>query len=307
MFKNLLIYRIAPGWEPELSVAEQALQAQHFSPCSPTQEQSSGWVPPRGHDHGPLIESIDSQWIMRWRTETKVLPADAVERKIDEKCAAIEAQTGRKPGRGERRDIKDEVRRSLLPNALTKQQGAWVWIAPKDRLLAIDVASPARADAILTALVDQLPGFVPRRIQTAQAPASAMAAWLDDQDAPSQFCLGDACALQSKDESRAKVRYDSHALEIEEIRGHLQAGKRPTSLALGFGSSSGEGISFTLTDALHIKRLSIHPSIKNSQLEKRSEQEGVFDADVAITTGELRQLIAQLIDALGGEPEESPN
>lgn len=168
MFKNLLIYRIAPGWEPELSVAEQALQAQHFSPCSPTQEQSSGWVPPRGHDHGPLIESIDSQWIMRWRTETKVLPADAVERKIDEKCAAIEAQTGRKPGRGERRDIKDEVRRSLLPNALTKQQGAWVWIAPKDRLLAIDVASPARADAILTALVDQLPGFVPRRIQTAQ-------------------------------------------------------------------------------------------------------------------------------------------
>ena len=46
---------------------------------------------------------------------------------------------------------------------------------------------------------------------------------------------------------------------------------------------------------------------KNSQLEKRSEQEDVFDADVAITTGELRQLIEQLIDALGGEPEEYPN
>lgn len=298
MFKNLLIYRIAPDWQPELSTAEQALQAQHFSPCSATQEQSSGWVPPRGHDHSPLIESIDGQWIMRWRTETKVLPADAVERKIDEKCAAIEAETGRKPGRKERRDIKDDVRQSLLPSALTKRHDTWVWIDPAERLLAIDVASPARADAILTALVEQWPGFVPRMLQTQEAPASAMAAWLDDQSAPGTFCLGDECELKSVDETRATVRYARHALEVDEIRSHLQAGKRPTRLALNWS----DRCQFVLTDALQIKKLVLNDAVR----EGYDSSDDPFDADVAIATGELRNLIEQLLEALGGESQPEP-
>ena len=293
MFKNLLIYRIAQGWEPELGAATQALQAQHFSPCSATQEQSSGWLPPRGQEHAPMIESIGGHWIMRHVTESKILPASVVDAQVEQKAAAIEAQTGRRPGKKERRDLKDEARLSLLPLAFTKTHGHWVWIDPRQQLLVIDAASPQRADAILTALVEQWPGFVPRMLQTQEAPASAMAAWLQEQAAPGAFSLGDECELKATDETRATVRYARHALEIEEIQGHLQAGKRPTRLSLGWG----DRCQFVLTDTLQIKKLALSDAVS----EGRDSSDDRFDADVALTTGELSQLIPQLLEALGGE------
>lgn len=45
MFKNLLIYRIADGWEPVLTDAILGLERQQFQPCEPTQERSAGWLP----------------------------------------------------------------------------------------------------------------------------------------------------------------------------------------------------------------------------------------------------------------------
>lgn len=294
MFKNLLLFRIAQSWTgDDLSAATAALENFAFTPCSATQEKSTGWQPPRGAEHGAMIESVGGHWILRHVTQTKILPASVVQTHLDEKAQAIEAQTGRKPGRKELRDLKDEIRLSLLPLAFTKTQGTWVWIDPRQRLLAIDSASLPRADDILTALVEQWPGFVPRLIQTQETPAAAMSAWLEEQSAPGAFQLGDECELKAADDTKASVRYARHALEIDEIRGHLQAGKRPTRLALGWGDRS----QFLLTDSLQIKRLAFTDAVH----EDRDKADDHFDADVALTTGELSQLIPQLLQALGGE------
>ena len=55
-----------------------------------------------------------------------------------------------------------------------------------------------------------------------------------------------------------------------------------------------------LTESLQIKKLafldSVFESVGTSQV-----QEDEFDANVAIATGELRQLLPALIEALGGE------
>ena len=48
MFKNLTLYRIAPGWAPSLDAMEKALDGARFVPCSATQDKSLGWVEPRG-------------------------------------------------------------------------------------------------------------------------------------------------------------------------------------------------------------------------------------------------------------------
>ena len=56
----------------------------------------------------------------------------------------IEAAEGRKPGKKEKREIKDDVRLQLLPMAFTKQAAVQVWIDPKARLLVLDAASQAK-------------------------------------------------------------------------------------------------------------------------------------------------------------------
>ncbi|KKW68159.1 exonuclease [Lampropedia cohaerens] len=293
MFKNLLFYRIAPGWQPDLQAALAATEAHPFTPCSPTQERASGWVAPRGQEHSSMVESVQGQWILRHVTETKILPSSVVQAQVDEKARAIEAQAGRRPGKKELRDLKDEVRLSLLPMAFTKTSGTWVWISPSLNLLVIDAASAQRADDILTALVEQLPGFAPRMIQTRESPAAAMTEWLQEQAAPGAFSLGDECELKATDDTRASVRYARHSLEIEEIQGHLQAGKRPTRLSLGWG----DRCQFVLTDTLQVKKLAFSDAVH----EDRSSDEDHFDGNVALATGELSQLIPQLLDALGGE------
>ncbi|THJ32378.1 recombination-associated protein RdgC [Lampropedia aestuarii] len=293
MLKNLLIFRVASSWVADLAKACEALEAHPFTPCAPTQERSMGWVSPRGKEHGAIIENIGGHWITRFVVETKVLPGSVVDAAVEAKCKEIEQQTGRKPGRKEMRDIKDDARLSLLPAAFTKKVGYWVWLDVKQGFLVIDASSPAKADEILTALVEQLPGFVPKILQTVVSPATAMTAWLEDQVAPGAFSLGAECELKAADDTKATVKYARHSLEIEEVRGHLQAGKRPTRLSLGYADRA----AFVLTDTLQVKKLHFSDVVH----QDKDKADDHFDADVALTTGELAIMIPALIEALGGE------
>lgn len=293
MFKNLIIYRIAPTWQMPWEAAEAALQKAPFHTCGATQEQSSGFVPPRGEAHGALLESVAGQWIARFMTESKMLPASVLARKVDEKAARIEQETGRNPGKKERRELKEEARLDLLPMAFTKQGSTWVWIDPKAHFLCIDTSSQSRADEITTALVELLPGFALSLLDTQTSPQAAMAHWLREYEPPAGFSIDRECELKSCDESKAVVKYGRHPLDIDEVRGHIDAGKLPTKLALTWDNR----VSFVLTEGLQLKNLVFLDSVFDGQ----GQDESGFDADVAIATGELVKLLPDLIEALGGE------
>ncbi|SHF15674.1 recombination associated protein RdgC [Lampropedia hyalina DSM 16112] len=292
MFKNLLIYRLNDDFAADLTAAEQALAQMPFAPCGKTQDKSSGWVAPRGQEHGPLVESIHGQWMLRFVTQSKILPASVVQAHVDEKVQAIEQETGRKPGKKERQSLKDEARLDLLPLAFTKTQGNWVWLDRLNGWLVIDASAQGRGDEIITALVEHLPGLAPRLLQTQEAPGTAMAQWLAEQQAPAGFALGDECELKATDDTRAVVRYARHALEIDEIRQHIEKGKRPTRLALAWGDRA----FFVLSEALQIKKLTFAEAV----FSEKTETDEQFDADVAITTGELALLLPELVESLGG-------
>lgn len=292
MFKNLIAYRIAPGWQPDLTALEDALAKTPFTTCGATQERSAGWVPPRGEAHGPLAESVAGQWMLRWHSEAKVLPASVLARKVQEKAERIEQETGRKPGKKESRELKDEARLDLLPLAFTKQGGAWVWIDREARTLVVDAASQSRADEISSALVEALPGLALALIDTQISPQAAMAQWLREHEAPAGFAIERECELKSAAEDKAVVRYARHPLDIDEVRAHIDAGKLPTRLALSWD----DRVSFVLTEGLQLKKVALLDAVLDGQ-----DEDGGFDADVAIATGELSRLLAELVQALGGE------
>ena len=103
MFKNMIVYRLAESWQSDLQALEDALLRTVFKECGATQERSVGWVPSRGEQHGPLVESVAGQWVMGFMTEAKALPASLLNRKVDEKAEHIEKTEGRKPGKKEKR------------------------------------------------------------------------------------------------------------------------------------------------------------------------------------------------------------
>ena len=293
MFKNMIIYRIAESWQGDLQMLSDALKKTVFAECGATQERSAGWVPPRGEQHGPLVESVAGQWVMRFMSEAKVLPASVLNRKVNEKAEHIEKTEGRKPGKKEKRDLKDEAKLDLLPMAFTKQGAMWVWIDPQARTLVLDTSAQGRADEIVTLLVEGLPGFALALVDTQTSPQAAMAHWLITQEPPAGFTADRETELKAADESKAVVRYARHPLDIDQVREHIEQGKLPTKLAMTWD----DRVSFVLTEGLQIKNIALLDAV----MDGNSKDDGGFDTDVAIATGELSRLIPDLIEALGGE------
>jgi recombination associated protein RdgC len=94
------------------------------------------------------------------------------------------------------------------------------------------------------------------------------------------------------------VRYTRHALDTEEVAQHIALGKMPTRLALTWN----DRVSFVLTEALQLKKISFQDVVFEAAATAAGDgKDDNFDADVAIATGELSQLIPDLLEALGGE------
>ena len=295
MFKNVMVYRMGPAWAMTLEQLEESLQAARFIECGLTQEKSVGWTAPRGEEHGVLVESIGNQWILKLMMESKMVPGTVITRKVKERAAQIEAATGRKPGKKEMKELKEEARLTLMPMAFTKQASVVVWINPAERLLVIDAASQGKADEVLTCLAKSMEGLGAMLIQTTISPVAAMSDWLLSQEPPAGFSIDRECELKANDDSKAVVRYSRHALDIEEVQQHITRGKVPTRLAMTW-----EGrVSFMLTETFQIKKLSFVEGV--FQDNASSSKDDRFDADAAIATGEIAKLIPDLLSALGGE------
>ena len=288
-----MVYRVAEGWSPRLEQLEQALDAERFVPCGASQEKSVGWVEPRGEAFGPLVEVVNGQRIFKLKIETRGVPGSVVTRKAKERCAHIEATEGRKPGKKETKEIKEDVKLSLMPMAFSKESSVWVWFDPATNLLVLDAGSQAKADEVVTMLVKSLAGLSLTLINTEMSPQSAMASWLISQASPAGFSVDRECELKAADESKSVVRYVRHPLDTNEVKQHVEGGKLPTRLAMTWDGR----VSFSLTEGMQLKKVTFLDVV----FEGASEQDSGFDADVAIATGELRKLLPDLVEALGGE------
>ncbi len=293
-----MVYRMVSAWTRTQAQLEQALQGGRFAPCGASQEKSVGWVEPRGQAHGALVEVVGGQWLLKLMVEVKAVPAAVVKRKVQERLQQIEAATGRQPGKKEARELREEARLALLPMAFSKQSSLLVWIDPRAQLLVLDAASQAKADELVTALVKAVDGLAVQLVNTQTSAAAAMSGWLSTQEAPAGFSVDRECELKAADESKAVVRYTRHALDTDEVSQHIAMGKLPTRLAMTWN----DRVSFVLTEALQIKKLAFLDVVFEGAAAAAGDgRDDGFDADAAISTGELQQMIPELLEALGGE------
>ena len=292
-FKNLQLYRLPKNWADNTGKLEEQLSTLTLQPCSACDLQSIGWIAPR--DGGPLVHSVKRQWLLALGIEQKLLPASVVKQFANDKAKEIEENEGRRVGRKEMRDLREAMTIELLPRAFVRRRTTFGWIDPVNGWLAIDAASPAKAEEFLEHLrksVDQLPA---KLLQVTQSPSSAMTGWVAEGEAPSHFTLDQDLELRSAE--KATVRYVKHTLEGEEIRQHIADGKVVTRLAMTWG----DRISFLLNENLQIKRLSFLDLLKEQADSQAENEDERFDIDFTLMTGEVAQLLNDLLEALGGE------
>ena len=303
MLKNAFVYRIQHWDAPTLTDIESRLARGRFVECGATQTESTGWVAPRGENHAALAEDVAGQLILRLCIETKAVPGGVVKTQLQAQLDAIEQQTGRRPKGKHAREVKDAVVHALLPRAFPKRAETPVWLDRDARVVWVGTASAKRADTVVTQLVESLGGGLKLDLlQTEVSPATAMSTWLTEKEAPAGFSIDRDCELRQPDSEKASVRYARHTLDIDEVGEHIRQGKLPTQLALTWAGR----VSFVLTEALTLKRIRLLDGVLEGagiDAATAGRDDSGFDADVAIATGELRQLLPALLEALGGVHE----
>lgn len=275
MFSNFTPYRYSG---PALAAS---LELPAFVPCTPSQAESIGFVP---HETQLIV-----------RIERKAVPSAALKRRVDELADRIEDETGRKPGKKARGELKEQAFQELLPRAFPKQTDVHVTFLEDQGLLLIGSTSAADTDAITTLLVQNCEGLMLSLLITAQSPAAVMSGWLANLDecAPTEpFSIGRDCVLVGGESS--KVRYTKHTLDCANVREHLTQGKVVESLSLDYA----DRVSFTLTDGMQFKSVSLlDMAFEGHSADAHPDEQA---AELFLWRAELGKLLDGVIDAFGG-------
>ncbi len=297
-FKNLQIYRLPAPWAMTSEQLEACLVPQTFAPCSSLDMQSQGWVSPR--DNGMLVHTVNRQMLILLGTEKKLLPASVINQVAREKAAELEEQQGFKPGRKQMKEIKEQVADELLPRAFSIKRATWTWIDPVNGWLVVDAAGASKAEEVLKLLIKAIDKFPMDSLRVTRSPLAAMTDWLAADEAPGGFTVDQDTELRASGDGKATVRYVRHTLEADDVRRHIAAGKQCTRLAMTWA----DRVSFVLTESLTVKRLAALDVLKESADPTAKNDDERFDSDVALMTGELNRMLADLVAALGGEMQE---
>ena len=297
-FKSLLAYELQ---EMNINAAELAhkLEAARFQPIGKLERRSIGFVSPCRHAAHDLVHAVAGNLLICICSEEKILPADVVRRHTDSLVRDIEDRESRKVGRKERKEIAERAADELLPQAFTRQRKLFALVTQNGNALLINSASRSQAETMLDYLRRCLTEFPVRPVVTQASPIEAMTDWLIAGEAPANFVMETEVDLELPEEGGARVRCVHQDVHADEVRCHLNGGKRVTKLALTWA----DRISFVLTFDMALKRLNyldlVQDDAKSAGAYDDAEQ---FDANLAIMAGEFGRMLPELFAAMGGKP-----
>jgi len=299
-FKNLLVYRFVRPLETPVEKLEEHLAQSPFSPCGSQDLSKFGWVPPLGKLGDTFCHVAGGDILLCAKKEEKVIPASAINDEIAKRGEAFEKEHGRNLNKKEKEGLKEDITMQFLPRAFSRHSQTFAWLAPKEGFLVVDSGSKKKAEDLLAMLRKSL-GSLPVVPLTLKDTADiTMTQWLLDGNVAKGFELGEEVELQSALEHGGIIKAKDQDLLCDEIRQHIESDKMVTQLALTWS----DAISFVLTDEMALKKVKFSDELQDSNEDiDKDDQAARFDADFALMTGELKLLIPQLIEVLGGETD----
>lgn len=288
-FKNLQIYHFTDGVASAAELEEQ-LARQTLQGCLGLDAQSKGWVPP-GMEETSLVYSYGQQMLIALGIEKKLLPTSVINQQAKVRAQEMELHQGYAPGRKQMKEIKEIVYRELLSRAFAIRQRNHAWIDPVGGWFVVEGANATKVDTLVETFIKST-GTGLQRVKTSATPISSMTAWLSGNDPPAIFSIDDNSIFRSREDKKVSVSYVRQSPDPQEITRHVQTGKEVIKLAMTWRDK----ISFVLDENMQLKRLTLL-DVDRESAETAAEQ---FDSDFFLMTSELRQLLPELVDALGG-------
>ncbi len=300
-FSNLRIWRLDAPWNIDAETLSERLAGDAFSPCAPGQAETIGWEAPLADAPDLLVHTVAGRQLLRARTQERILPAAAVNELLPERLAQAEAREGRRLRAAERRDLADDLRAELMPQALLRSVRNWILIEPETGLVMIDSASAPRGEALLTLLRGSLGSLALRPLAFAHPLDGTLTSWVQSRELPQGLSLGGWCDLEDPEDTPNKVRFRAQPLDEEEVTAALARGLRVTALELLWETGTDEPLRCVLGEDGAMRRLKL-PAADAGAGEDETEA-ARLDADLALLGLTLHRFFEELFPALGGLAE----
>ncbi|MDN3385015.1 recombination-associated protein RdgC [Pseudoalteromonas sp. APC 3358] len=295
-FSNLICYRFKQDVSYTQEDFDKALEQDLFRPCTGQELATFGWTKAFGK-HGDTLSHFSQKSILVCaKREEKVLPASVINELVAEKVDLIEAEENRPVKKKEKDELKENILYTLLPQAFKKSSLQFAFIDQENGWVVVNSGSFNKAEELLALLRKSL-GTLP------VVPAFAnydldvfLTDWLTNFSTPEGFAIGSDAELEEADDSGAQVKLKGHDLSCDEVKSHLESGKRVTKLALDWQ----ERLKFMLQNDGSIKRLSYSETLKEENADIPKEDMALkLDADFILASEEIKQLLEELTAGLG--------
>jgi recombination associated protein RdgC len=287
-FKNAQIFQLKDTESLDTNELIEKIPEFPLTECGSQDEFSFGWM--------PLIRNSE-QWslasghclLFRAGKEEKVLPSSVVREELENKVAEIELLEGRKVGRKEQTDMKDELVFTLRPKAFSKRTDIWAYIDLKAKILVINSTNAGMTELLFKHLQTTLGSFPMSPLQAQVAPSSLMTDWLVKNEVPSSLETGDECEIQDGSEDKATIRFKALEPLSEDVTRHLEQGMAVKNLALRWTDK----LSFVLHDDLTLRKIKFDDALKEAAFnDSQGGGQSDMDANFSLMSLTMREFFA---------------
>jgi recombination associated protein RdgC len=296
MFRNLRLYRVSGDWPKSEEELSNQLENVPFKPCGSFSERSAGWEAPVAELPESLARRVAGADLIRLRSQTRLLPAAAVNEALEERLAEFGERVQRPPSRKEKRDLKDEVYAELLPKALLKSDRIWGLFLNSEQVLAVDTASETQAERFLDTLRSAF-GSLPLTPVGFGEPVSKLLTAVFLGGGPTGFEAGRECRMLDPSAGSASVSWQDIDLSDPSVQKHVRDGLKLDRLALEFEDIA----SLVLDQECVIRKLKLIGMDRVEDGDPLDEDPiGRQDAELVLVAGVVTRLLGALKRQLGG-------
>ena len=291
-FNNLNIYQFTEPFTLTGEALEEKLRENGaFTRCGPHDMSSYGFVSALGHRTTALVHQNNGCLLIRARKEEKILPNDVAKEKLEERIEQIETEQDRTVYSKEKKALKEDIIRELLPKSFTRSKYFYAYIDLISDLLIVH-GSNTQAEELTSHLREALGSLTIILPSVKEMPSFRMTAWLRNRELPAPLTFGDQCELREPGGEGAHLKAKQFDLTGSAVETHLDDGLVAHSLMLTWDDS----LTFTLKDDLRLTGIAMTDVLQNERdnIETNSKLEEL-DADFALMTGTFRRFLPQLI------------
>lgn len=292
--------RIFAAALPSAEAMRGHLATETFAEPLATELATSGFVP---MDQGTFVTEFPGGYAFKFRLAQKVLPGSVVKQAVADECAKVEQDTGRKPGKKEKREIKEALIVELSAQAFTRTTDVICYFRTATNHLLVPTLSKAVGDRLMSKLVAAVETVKTETIHVSnvtQGLTARLAKFLNEGE---DSAFGEFYPVNEVD-----LEQDSRSVRVK-MTGLQQAHKALTSsLAQGFAVNaiglSLTGDEFKLTHDFKLRSIVLSADV---DLDADAiEKEPGFEANAAIEVDRIGLIVDALVEMFSYQEAESP-